>query len=139
VDCVVRLPGPALRRLSTYLAWLVNPHLPKAEREGIWRALEGSPCRTRLSEMERQWLRLHAAVAAEAGPDIVQASGLILEGDTAASPDLMAYALATHMTGLLLTGRGPEAMAAIVRHGGRLGDAPSWQPVFRLLVGQVRN
>jgi predicted membrane-bound spermidine synthase len=139
VDCAVRLPGPALRRLSTYLAWLVNPHLPKAEREGIWRALEGSPCRARLSDMERQWLRLHAAVAAEAGPDIVQASGLILEGDAAASPDLMAYALATHMTGLLLTGRGPEAMTAIVRHGSTLGDAPSWQPVFRLLVGQARN
>ena len=119
-------------------SWLVNQHLPRAEREALWRLLEASPCVARLTDMERHWLRLHAAVAAEAGPDIVQASGRILEADDSASADLVAYALAAHMTGLLLTNRRQEAMAALVKHGQRLGgDTSSWQPVFRFLVGQT--
>jgi hypothetical protein len=70
---------------------------------------------------------------------MARASGRILEADEAVSPDLLAYALATHMTGLLLDGRGPDALRAIARHGGRLGEASSWQPVFRFLVGQTRT
>jgi spermidine synthase len=139
LDCSVRVPGATMRRISTYLASLVNQHLPRAERAALWRQIEDSPCRSRLTEMEQHWLRLHASVAAEAGAEMARASGRILEADEAVSPDLLAYALATHMTGLLLDGRGPDALRAIARHGGRLGEASSWQPVFRFLVGQTRT
>jgi hypothetical protein len=139
LDCSVRISGSTLRRVSTYLAWLVNQHLPHAERAALWRLVEASPCRTRLTDMERYWLRLHAAVAAEAAAEIVQTSGRILDADPNLPPELVAYALAAHMTGLLLAGRGQDAMGAIVKHGSRLRDASSWQPVFRFLVGHTRN
>ena len=51
--------------------------------------------------------------------------------------DLLPYALATRMTGLVLMGKGPEAMEAFFRYGRRIGAASSWQPVFRFLVGQA--
>jgi len=139
VDCSVRLPAGSLRRTSTYLAWLVNQHLPRTEREAVWRTLEGSRCRGNLTEVERQWLRLHAAVGSADGAGIAQASARILETDNAASPELLAYALAANMTGNLLERKGQEAMRSIVQHGPRLGDASSWQPVFRFLVGQTRR
>jgi spermidine synthase len=139
-DCSVRIDGATLRRLSTYLAWLVNSNLVPAERQALWRPLEGSACSARLGEMDREWLRLHAAVAGGGGVDIARASGRILEGDAGLSPDLVAYALATHMTGLVLAGRGPEAMGAIEKHGPRIAElGASWQPVFRLLVGHARG
>jgi spermidine synthase len=139
VDCGVSVPGPTLRRASTYFAWLVNQHLPRPAREALWRPLEASRCTARLPEMEQQWIRLHAAVARGAGAEIARASSRILEADREASPELLAYALAAHMTGRLLAGQAQEAMAAIVKHGPRLGDASSWQPVFRFLVGQTRR
>jgi hypothetical protein len=139
VDCSVRVPEPTLRRVLLDAAWLVNQHLSRAERQAVWRLLAGSPCRTRLSENERQWLRLHAALGAENGPEIAAAAGQILEADASLPPDLTAYALAAHMSGLLLSGRGKDAMQSIVKHGPRVGAAASWQPVFRFLVGQARR
>jgi spermidine synthase len=139
VDCSVALTGPMLRRVSTQVAWFVNQHLATAERSAIWSALEGSRCAARLTEMERHWLRLHAAVARGDAARMVQASERILEGDTEVTQDLLAYALAAHMTGRLLGGQAKEAMAAIARHGPRVGNAPSWQPAFRFLVAQARR
>ena len=139
VDCSVSVPGSTLRRGSTYLAWLVNQHLPRAGRDALWRSLDASRCTARLPEMERQWIHLHAAVARGDGGAITQASSRILDADREVSPDLLAYALAAHMTGRLLAGQPKEAMAAIVGHGKRLGDVSSWQPVFRFLVGQTRR
>ena len=139
VDCTVNMPGSTLRRASTYLASLVNQHLPRPEREALWRSLEASRCTGRLPDMEREWIRLHAAVARGDGAAIARASGRILDGDPDSSPDLLAYALAVDMTGQLLAGQPQQAMAAIVKHGPRLGDASSWEPVFRFLVGQTRR
>jgi hypothetical protein len=139
LDCSVTLTGPMLRQVSTQIAWFVNQHLAGAERAALWRALEGSRCAGRLSGMERHWLRLHGAVARGDAAAIVQASGRILEGDTEITQDLLAYALAAHMTGRLLAGQAREAMAAIARHGPRVGNAPSWQPAFRFLVAQARR
>jgi spermidine synthase len=139
LDCSVSVDGATLRRVSSYFARLVNQHLPRAEREALWRSLEGSRCAARLPESERQWLRLHAAIGRAAASDMTEASGAILDADRAASPELLAYALAAHMTGRLLAGHPQEAMAALVSHGPRLGDASSWRPVFRFLVGQARR
>jgi hypothetical protein len=88
--------------------------------------------------MERQWIALHAAMARGDAAAIGQAAGPIL-ADRDTSPELLAYAVAADMTGRLLAGRPDEAMATIVKHGPRLGDASYWQPVFRFLVGQTRK
>jgi spermidine synthase len=139
VDCSVRIPAATMKRASMSLASLINAHLPRAEREALWRLLEGSACRARLTDIERRWLRLHTAVAAESAAEMVPASGHVLEHDGEASPELLAYALASHMAGLLLSEKGAQAMEAIAKHGPRLREASSWQPVFRFLVGQARH
>ena len=140
LDCRLRVPPAALRRILLDTAWLVNPHLARADRDAVWRLLGGSPCRARLTEMERQWLRLHAAIAAEAGAEIAEAARAILESEGDAPPEMTAYALAAHMTGLLLTQRREDAMQAFVRYRTQLSPvAASWQPVFRFLVAQMRN
>ena len=137
VDCSVRIPAATMRRILTDLAWLVNQHLARPQRESVWRPLAGSRCRSRLSEPEQAWLGLHTAVASEAGAEIAQVAGRILEGDRDLPADLVPYALAAHMTGLLLIGRGADAMRSIASNGHRVNSAASWQPVFRFLVGQT--
>jgi spermidine synthase len=138
VDCSVTVPASTLQRGSAYLATLVNQHLPHAERDALWRSVEASRCAGRLPAMERQWIALHASMARGDAGAIGQAAGRILS-DRETPPELLAYALAADMTGRLLAGQRQEAMAAIIKHGPRLGDASSWQPVFRFLVGQARK
>ena len=139
VDCSVRVPAASVRRILLDAAWLVNQHLAEAERTAVWRKLGAAPCHAHLAESERQWLRLHTALGAERAGEIAEAAGQILEAQADLPPDLAAYALATHMAGLVLTGRGREAMAAIEKHGPRVAAAGAWQPVFRFLVSHVRQ
>jgi spermidine synthase len=137
VDCSLRIPSVTLRRLLADVAWLVNQHLPRAEREAVWRTLGGSRCAARLSDLERDWLRLHAAIAAEAAPEMVQLAGRLLQ-DPGTPVDLRPYLVGAHMTGFLLSDRRPEAMATFLQHRNQLAGAPPlWQGVFRLLVGQA--
>ncbi len=140
IECRIRIPAPTMRRILLDTAWLVNPHLARADRDAVWRLLTGSPCYARLTEMERRWLRLHAAIATEAGAQIAEAARPLLEEESDASPEMIAYALAARMTGLLLTGKREDAMRAFAAHRARLSTmAASWQPVFRFLVAQMRN
>ena len=138
-DCRLRIPDATLHRVLLDAAWLVNQYLGPAERSAVWRVLGASPCRGRLTEAGQQWLRLHIAVGARNAGEIAQAAGWILERDAGLSPDLVAYALAAHMTGLLLLERDRDAMQSIVRHGPRVGSAASWQPIFRFLVAHARG
>ena len=135
VDCSAQIPGPALRLALTDLAWLVNQHLPRAERQALWRVLTDSRCSARLGEGERQWLALHAAVGAENGAEMARLGGELLKDPLGS--DVVPYVLAAHMSGLLLIGKPGEAMSALRQHGNRIGSVTSWQPVFRFLVGQV--
>ncbi len=136
VDCSLQLPAGVARRLLMDLAWLVNQHLKKPEREAVWKQLSDSRCSGRLAEPDRLWLALHSAVGSESGEEMTKISQRILE-DARLPGDLLPYALATRMTGLVLMGKGPEAMEAFFRYGRRIGAASSWQPVFRFLVGQA--
>jgi hypothetical protein len=135
VDCSVQMPGQALRLALTDLAWLVNQHLPKAERQALWKVLSDSRCRARLDEGGRQWLALHAAVGAEDGAEMARLGGELLKEPLGS--DVVPYVLAAQMSGLLLTGKPDEAMRALQQHGNRIGAVASWQPVFRFLVGQA--
>jgi spermidine synthase len=137
VDCRVTVPPPVMRRILMDVAWFANQHLAPAERDAVWRVFARSPCSSRLTEMERQWLRLHSAIAAESAAEVVQAAQRILEADAGLPQELTAYAVAAHMTGLLLAGRGNEAMKSFLKHRERLIGASVWQPVFRFLVAQT--
>ena len=132
IDCRVEIPALAMARATVHLASAVDAHLAPARREALWKRLSNSGCRS--AAAAQPWLALHSAIAAEDGPRITAAASRLLQGDV--SPDLLPYTLAAQMTGLLLRGDGPASLRAFQEHGKKvsLGD-PTWDPVFRLLVG----
>jgi spermidine synthase len=135
VDCKVRLPEAALRHQLADVARFVSIHLPPAAAASFWDGL-GRNCGARLSAADRRWLRLHRAVGAGEGQEMMQAAQAIL-----AEPGLearyVAYALAAAMAGAILTDQAGAAMATFGKHRGRLAAARDWEPVFRFLVGQA--
>jgi len=136
LDCRVTIPASTLQRALTDVAGLINQHLARAEREAVWKLLAGSNCRARLTQTERQWLRLHAAIASEAAGEIADSAQKLLESD-GIPRELLPYALAAHMTGLMLDGRADAAMRSFIKYRAKVAAGPGWQAVFRFLVGQA--
>jgi hypothetical protein len=134
IDCRIQVPAHALMHATVHLASAVDSHLSRARREALWKGLSTSACRGAIAA--RTWLALHRAIAAEDGAAVAAAAGNLLKGDL--SPDLVPYALAAQMTGMLLRNDGPAALATFQEHRSMLtlGQAV-WDPVFRLLVGQA--
>jgi spermidine synthase len=137
VECRITLPSATMQRVISDAAWLVNQHLTPADRKAVWKMLAGSSCRARLTRTERQWLRLHSAIAAEDAGDIADSSRELLDADGGIPRELLPYALAAHMTGLILDGRGDAAMRSFVSYRAKVAAGPGWQAVFRFLVGQA--
>jgi hypothetical protein len=113
----------------------VSIHLPAAAAASFWDDL-GRNCAGRLSPADRRWLRLHRAVAAGEGKEMmVAAQPLLTEPHLEAR--YVAYALAASMAGAILTDQAGAAMATFGKHRGRLTAAREWEPVFRFLIGQA--
>jgi spermidine synthase len=136
VECRLALPSPALQRSLGDVAWAINAHLAPRERNALWREIGASPCVARLSPLERDWVRLHQAVAAEDARNMVAVSRRVLDSPQVLR-ELQPYALAAHMSGLILAGQGNAAMSAFVAYRRKIRLPPGWQPVFRFLVGQT--
>jgi hypothetical protein len=131
-ECRPDLPGAVLRRASVDLASAVDSHLPPARRQELWKRLAGSTC-AGAAEI-RPWLTLHRAIAAEEAKDISAAAGRLLQGEVAG--EVAPYAVAAHMTGLLLADDRDGALRVFQEHRGKLGANPeAWDPVLRLLFG----
>jgi hypothetical protein len=135
VDCKLRLPEAALRHQLADLARFVSIHLPPAAAASFWDDL-GRNCAARLSAGDRRWLRLHRAVGAGEGGEMMRAAQPILDAQ-GLEARYVAYALAASMAGAILTDQTGAAMAAFGKHRGRLTAARDWEPVFRFLVGQA--
>jgi len=134
IDCRVDVPPATLRRALTEAAGLVNPHLPRPVREGLWKRFGASTCAS--ASAARPWLSLHAAIAGEDGSRIAAAADVLLRSEL--SPDLAPYVVAAHMSGLLLGNDGQGALRSFQAHRAKLGaGSGTWDPVFRLLVGQT--
>jgi hypothetical protein len=85
----------------------------------------------------RDWLELHRAIGTEDARGMAAASRRLLDSPPAGSRELLPYALAAHMTGLILDGRGGAALSAFVGYRRQIVVPPGWQSVFRFLVGQT--
>jgi len=137
VDCRLPLPSQTLQRSLGDVAWVVNSHLSPRERQVLWRRVAGSRCAARLSPLERAWLELHQAISAEDARTMIDASRRVLESREAPAREMLPYALAAHMAGLILDGQGGTALSAFIGYRRRIALPPGWQPVFRFLVGQT--
>jgi hypothetical protein len=118
IECRVDVPPATLHRALIEAAGLVNAHLPQPVREGLWKRLGASTCRS--ASVARTWLSLHAAIASEDAGRIVAAADALLRGEL--SPDQAPYVVAAHMSGLLRIGTSFGRSLAF----GILYSASSW-------------
>jgi predicted membrane-bound spermidine synthase len=133
IECRVAVAPATARRALTELAALVNPYLARPVRESLWKRLGSSSCAG--AAEARPWVSLHAAIASEDAARMVTTADALLQGEL--SPELAPYVVAAHMTGLLLTNDSQGALRSFQAHRGELGAAPTWEVVFRFLVGQT--
>jgi len=136
VDCRVTLTAPIARDALASIAWLVNQHLAPKDREALWTLLENSRC-GKPGAVERQWLRLHAAVGAADPAAMAEAAGAVLDGQSELPLDLITSALSARVAGLILTNQAPQALRELVKYRGHLGNNPATQALFRFLVAHA--
>jgi predicted membrane-bound spermidine synthase len=135
VECKLTVGPATMRRALVEVAGLVNAHLARSTREGLWQRLSSSGC-ARGPGGIASWLRLHAAIAGEDGGGIVKAAQALLKDDLSA--DLAPYVIAAHMTGLLLGNDRAGALRSFQENRRKLGvRQETWGPVFRFLIGQT--
>ena len=140
VECRVRLPEGVLRHELAALARVVGAQLPSSASASLWSGLASAPCAAQLSDSDRRWLRLHAAVAGTSAPDMARAAQAILETEPNLTPELVAHALAALMAASVLTGDAEGALAAFMRHREVFTRmAPEWKPVFRFLIAHAER
>ena len=135
-ECKVRLSEDSLRHHLAELARFVAIHLPTKAAVDFWDGLHLERCGATLSATERRWFRLHRAVAAGEGGEMMRAAQSILEGEPALEGRFLAHALAAFMAGAILTDHGDAALAAFGKHRRQLGSVPEWEAVFHFLIGQ---
>ena len=83
------------------VARVVNTTLPREDAERIWAKLEEAPCFERLSEAERGWVRLYAAVAKRQIKTMADTAIALLEAKSELSRGQKQYALTAGLTGLI--------------------------------------
>jgi hypothetical protein len=140
VECRVRLPEGVLPHELASLARLVGAQLPRAGAGSLWTGLASTPCAAHLSEADRRWLRLHAAVAAARPTEMARTAQAILDAESNLAPELVAHALAASMAASILSREGEAALAAFMRHRDVFTRmAPEWRPVFRFLIAHAER
>jgi spermidine synthase len=135
VSCRRIAPDHALVEALSSIAFLVNQHLPRRDREAFWRRL-GSP-RCQATASARAWLKLHAAVGSAAPQEMAAAAAAVLDRAGELSPRLIASALAARMAGLILTGRHALAQREFAARRTSVGSDETTRALFRFLVGRV--
>ena len=139
VQCTLDVAPEALDGALSEVALLVNGHLPRTDREAVWKLLSGSRCGGRLAPQTRRWLALHTAIGAENGKSMAGAAQALLEEPARVPADAMPYVIAALMSGMLLQAEPDAAVRSFEKYRSRLAAGPPWEPVFRLLLGQAAS
>jgi hypothetical protein len=135
IECKMVLAPALARDALASVAWLVNAHLPRAERERFWQSFAQSRCR--IDEATRRWLSFHVAVGAVAPPRMADAAAALLADPAQMAPDLIARVVAARLTALILMGEPAAAQRELRNHRGKIGNSANTQAMFRLVIGQM--
>jgi spermidine synthase len=134
VECKVAIPAITARDALSSIAWLVNVHLPRAEREPVWQALLESRCAAQSGVVP--WLHFHAAVAGLSPGGMAKSAAALLE-----KPDmpgeLLGRVVGASVAGLLLSNQPAPAQRELNRFRGKVGNATATQAIYRILLGQI--
>src|SRR4051812_41560118 len=135
IDCKMSLPPALLRDALASVAWLVNAHLLRAERERFWQTFERAGCRADAGTA--RWLAFHSAVGAATPERMAQtASALLVESDPMPI-DLTARVVGARLAALILMGEPAAAQREMHKYRGKVGRGASTQAMMRLLIGQM--
>ena len=105
IDCVQSrrtVTGTHLHVLADTLI----PYLTREETRGIWRKLMDAPCYSRLSELDRQWVALYAAVGERNATEMTRLGELLFRRKDVVRKD---YLLSAWILGLLVLGEQERA------------------------------
>jgi spermidine synthase len=107
VECVQPRRTVSAEQVHTVADALI-PYLTRDEIRAVWRKLIDAPCFSRLSETDRQWVALYAAVGERNAAEMVRLGELLLRSNETARRD---YALSAAMIGHLALGHQDRATA----------------------------
>ncbi len=114
------------------VAKAVNPYLPAADADAIWRRISTGPCHDGLHEFQRRWIALVRAVGLRDAARMAEIGSLLLATQQDLASDTREYLLTVSMTGYLAA-RAPAKVRTLWQHyGASLGRAAG-SPIFRLL------
>ncbi|HET7200376.1 MAG TPA: hypothetical protein VFI80_06130, partial [Burkholderiales bacterium] len=103
------------------LARTMNPMLPAEDAKSIWDRIERSPCRSRLTPDERQWISLMKAVGDRAAADMARLAEALLAKRSDLPASHRQYLIAAGMAGYLAQGKRAEARALWDRYPADVG------------------
>jgi len=137
VECKMALPAVTARDALSSASWMVNGHLPRPQREALWKGLMQSRCPS--ASVVRPWLEFHAAVASASPAAMAStAAALLQDSSGAAMPqELLGRVVAARVSAILLTGDAGTALRELNRYRGKVGNAAATQAMWRLLLGQI--
>jgi hypothetical protein len=114
------------------VAKAVNPYLPAAEADAIWRRISGGPCYDGLHEFQRRWIALVRAVGLRDAIRMAELGSLLLATQQDLASEAREYLLMVALTGYLAAGAPAKVRTLWQHYGASLGRATG-SPVFRLL------
>lgn len=121
IDCVQSSRAVTGDQLHV-LADTLIPYLTREEVKGVWRKLKNAPCYSRLSELDRQWVALYAAVGERNAAEMARLGELLLQRNDATRKD---YALSAWIIGLLVRGEQDRAVSLWREYSGKVGSNQS--------------
>jgi spermidine synthase len=93
------------------LARTLNPMLSPGDAKAVWDRIGRSPCSSRLTPEERQWMELMKAVGERSAPEMARLAEVLLTQTSDLPSGHRQYLLAAGMAGYLALGRRAEAAA----------------------------
>jgi predicted membrane-bound spermidine synthase len=109
LDCVDPPKFDLWVRSAMGVARSVNAALPAPEAGAVWEALERAPCAMRMTEADRRWLELFAAVAARERVGMARLAVELLAEARELGPVQRQYLLTAALAGLIADRRYDEA------------------------------
>jgi spermidine synthase len=135
VQCVKGLPGWPLREQLAELGRLINQYSSGLQGDRLWSVLMQA-CGA-VSQAERHWMELYAAIARSDINEIGRSAALLIEEEADLRGRLLAQPLAAYMAVRILKGEPAAALAAYTKHRKALGELGDWEPVFRFLLSHA--
>jgi len=109
LDCVDQQKSDLWVRSAMGVARTVNAALPAGDAGAVWKVLATAPCAEQLTDADRRWLELFAAVGARDGAGMARSGVELIANARDLTPATRQYLLTAALAGLIADRRYDEA------------------------------